>query len=245
MESSDRLNRPYPPSSNVIAVLQRIRDRNLPEVIDTEYFRDAGITESLVSRVVFAFKFLGLVEGDKPTDALVKISRSTDEEYRQILDGLIRSAYREVFEVLDPAMDPPDKFVNFFRRYTPASQRDRMVSFFLAICREAGIETIDAPRQRSILDPNAARQQKTRSAKPAKRAKAALQGEAAGAEPRHEGLAPYPKELEFLIRLLPRQGSPMPQDKRRAWLAMAETALAFLYTEESPSDSDRDEDSEE
>jgi len=147
-------NRPYGPPSNVTLILQRLRSRNMPDQVDNEYLRDAGIPDGTINRTMFGLVFLGLVEDDGPTPALIAISTATDEEYRAILSGLVREAYREVFEVLDPAQDDQGRILNFFRRYTPGSQRSRMVMFFLAMCREAGIPTLDAPRQRV---PSAAR----------------------------------------------------------------------------------------
>ena len=128
-------NRPYGPPSNVTAVLHRLRSRNLPDRVDAEYLRDAGVSEGTVGRTLFALRFLDLVADDgQPTQALRSIHTSTDEEYRTILSGLVREAYSDVFNVIDPAEDSQDRILNVFRRYTPASQRNRMVIFFLGMC---------------------------------------------------------------------------------------------------------------
>src|SRR5581483_8199571 len=112
--------RPYAPPSNVISILQRIRSRNLNDRIDTEYLRDAGIPDGTVARTLSALRFLGLVgEAGEPTQALRTIHTSTDEEYRATLAGLLREAYAEVFNVIDPAEDTQDRILNVFRRYTP------------------------------------------------------------------------------------------------------------------------------
>jgi hypothetical protein len=142
-------NRPYAPPSNVTAILKRLRSRNLPDRIDIDYLRDAGIPEGSIHRTVFALRFLGLVADEQPTGALREMARSTDEEYQGILATLVRQAYQDVFAVIDPAEDSQDRILNVFRRFTPASQRSRMVNFFLGICREAGIPTLDVPRQYS------------------------------------------------------------------------------------------------
>ena len=142
-------NRPYAPPSNVAAILQRLRSRNLPERVDADYLRDAGVSEGTISRTLFALRFLGLVDGGVPTEHLREINKATDEEYRAILAGLIRKAYKEVFDVVDPAQDTQERILNVFRRYTPGSQRERMVVFFLGMCREAGVPTMDVPRQRT------------------------------------------------------------------------------------------------
>ena len=48
----DSNNRPYPPPSNVVSVLQRLRSRNLPEQIDAEFLRDANIPEGTINRTL-------------------------------------------------------------------------------------------------------------------------------------------------------------------------------------------------
>lgn len=220
-------NRPYAPPGNVIAVLHRLRSRNLPERIDAEFLRDAGISEGTIHRVAFALRFLGLVEDDKATKALRDIVTSTDEEYREILGELIRDAYNEVFEIVDPAQDSSDRITNFFRRYTPASQRERMVNLFLGLCREAGMQTLDAPRKRATNDSSRPkRAQQSRTARPAVPKPDQMT--------RSEGssLPNIPPALELLVRSLPPEGAPMSATRRKQWLGMAEAALAFVYPDE-------------
>jgi len=130
MENAETINRPYPPPSNVTTILQRLRSRNLPDQIDNEYLRDASIPDGTIHRTLFALRFLGLIdEAGWLNEPLKAIHTSTDEEYQAILAGLIREAYKEVFNVVDPSQDSQDKILNVFRRYTPASQRSRMVVF--------------------------------------------------------------------------------------------------------------------
>lgn len=218
--------RPYAPPSNVISVLHRLRSRNLPERIDPDYLRDAGIPEGTVARTLSGLRFLGLIdEKGNPNQALGSIHTSTDEEYRDILSGLIREAYSEVFAVIDPAEDNQERILNVFRRYTPASQRQRMVVFFLGMCREAGIPTLDVPRQRPMG-----------GAGPAVRP-ATVRAGRAGADrspARPKGGTPSDVEpaLEGLIRSLPSPGTPLTQERRRQWLTMAEATLAFVYPEQ-------------
>lgn len=215
-------NRPYPPPSNVTAVLQRLRTRNLPEQIDSEYLRAASIPDGTVSRTLFAMRFLGLIGGaGELTEPLKAIHTSTDEEYREIISGLIREAYNEVFNVVDPAQDSQDKILNVFRRYTPASQRGRMVIFFLGMCREAGIPTLDVPKARGMTAQSAKQ--------PAKREAAR-----AGAAPQRkkvEVLAGIDPAVEGLVRALPPPGEPLSEERRKQWLNMAEATLKFVYPE--------------
>jgi hypothetical protein len=143
--------RPYAAPANVVAVLQRCRSRNLPEVIDNDFFRVVGISDIVFGRVREALGFMGLIgEDGRPTDLLQAIAAATDEEYRQLLAGAVRSAYREDFDRVDPAEDTQPRIVNAFQRYEPRSQTNRMVMLFLGLCREAGIPVLDAPRERQM-----------------------------------------------------------------------------------------------
>jgi hypothetical protein len=216
--------------SHVIDVLKRLRSRNLPDRVDSEYLRAAGVPDGSNYRVVFALKFLGLVENDMPTSDLRAIATSTDEEYRSILKRLIQTAYRDVFEVIDPAEDGADKIANVFRRYVPASQRDRMVVFFLGMCREAGIPTLDPPRQRTSGVAPGERRSGTRArAKSLAPSTTPTVAVTSRTDAVLTGLHPA---LEMLVRSLPQPGTPMPSQKRAQWIEMATAALAFIYPEE-------------
>ena len=147
----DEVFRPYAPPANVVAVLQRLRRMNTPPRVTREFLRGAEITESLVPRVVATLRFLELTnEADEPTDTLRALVTGTEEEYRELLGQVLRTAYAEDFENVDPSTDPQDRIINAFQRYTPRSQHQRQVMLFLGLCREAGIATADAPRERGL-----------------------------------------------------------------------------------------------
>ena len=65
----------------------------------------------------------------------------------------MRKSYSEVFALVDPSKDQLEVINNHFRRYMPTSQRYRQVTLFLALCRAAGIQVLDAPRDRSTRKP--------------------------------------------------------------------------------------------
>ena len=232
-QATQGTNRPYSPPSNVTAILSRLRNRNLPDVVDTEYLRDASIPDGTNARTLFALRFLGLTtEANEPSPALRSIATSTDEEYMSTLAELIREAYSEVFVSIDPSQDSQVDIVNFFRRYTPASQRSRMVIFFLGMCREAGIATLDVPRQRaSNALPGQGKAQRT--PKPA------------GAKPARvrEPITPSSPApaLDGLIKSLPPVGEAFPGRRREQWLAMVQATLAYLYPDEPTGEPDVDE----
>jgi hypothetical protein len=223
-------NRPYAPPSNITTVLQRLRKRNPPARIDAEFLRDMQISEGTIARAIFALRFLNLIEeDDSPSSALQSIATSTDEEYAEILSGLLREAYSDVFERLDPTQDTQDKFLNFFRRYLPASQRERMVTFFLGMCREAGMQLADAPRQRSTAARAPTSRQSAKGKPGPKKTTSPVAG-SAGGERAHDTES-IPPALLGLVRSLPGEGESLSSARRNQWLQMAAATLAFVYPE--------------
>ena len=145
--------RPYAAPSNVIAVVQRARTRNRPENINNEFLRIAGIPEAVYGRVLQALRFLELIHEDgRPTDTFRALAAAPDSQYRDLLAGVIRHAYRAEFEVVDPEQDLQQRILDAFHPYQPRSQTARMVMLFLGLCREAGIPVRDAPRERRMAD---------------------------------------------------------------------------------------------
>jgi hypothetical protein len=143
--------RPYAATANVTGVIRRTRTRNLPDKIDSDFIRLAGIPDVVISRVASALRFLGLItEDDKPTDTLRALAAAPDEQYREILAAAIRNAYEVDFARVDPAQDGQRQIIDAFRPYQPRSQTQRMVMLFLGLCREAGMEVKDAPRERPM-----------------------------------------------------------------------------------------------
>lgn len=179
----DDLKRPYAAAANVMAVIERCRTRNLPDTIDDEVFRIAGIGPAVFGRVRQTLQFLNLTGGDNtPTDLLRAISKAPAGEYRQLLESAVREAYADDFGGVDPAQDSQLQVFESFRKYEPRSQTARMVMLFLGLCREAGIAVQDAPRERKMQRPSAARGGAVRMAAPKSRTTRATTG-AAMAEP--------------------------------------------------------------
>jgi hypothetical protein len=145
------MRRPYAAPSNITAVLKRTRTRNLPEIIDGDFITLSGVPAIVIGRVMEGLRFIGAIREDgRPTDDLRAISAASDEEYRDVLANMVRRAYQEDFERINPAEDTQAAIVGAFRRYEPRSQTARMVMLFLGLCREAGIPVLDAPRERQM-----------------------------------------------------------------------------------------------
>jgi hypothetical protein len=143
--------RPYAATANVLAVLERVRNRNMPARINADFLRIAGIGEAVVGRVTEALLFLGLIEVDgSPTEDLHAMAGAPDPAYRELLAERVRGAYASDLATINPGEDSQQQIVEAFRRYEPKSQIPRMVMLLLGLCREAGIAVRDAPRERGM-----------------------------------------------------------------------------------------------
>jgi hypothetical protein len=153
MVKTDEQSRPYAAPANIIAVIDRARTRNLPETINNDFLRIAGVPEAVWYRVMQAVRFLGLIHEDgRPSDTFEALAGATESQYKELLEKVIREAYKAEFNVIDPAQDPQARIVDAFRPYKPRSQTLRMVMLFQGLCREAGIPVLDAPRERRMRD---------------------------------------------------------------------------------------------
>lgn len=154
MAVSDDNYRPYAAVANVQAVLDRVRNRNMPSAIDATYIRAAQVPEKSIGRVRDALRFLDFVHADgTPTQRLQAYAVAAvalGEQKQDLLAAAVRDSYRADFERIDPAQDAQDVIVDAFSPYAPKSQRIRMVMLFLGLCRFAGIPVMDAPRDRSM-----------------------------------------------------------------------------------------------
>jgi hypothetical protein len=196
-----------------------------------------GIPDGTIGRTLFAMQFLGLVaEAGLITEALRAMHTSTDEEYKAILSGLIRDSYKDVFSVVDPSEDTQDKILNVFRRYTPGSQRERMVAFFLGMCREAGIPTLDVPKARAMGTGRAAKQPALRLAATKRSARA----EKPQVSHQQHVIGDIDPALEGLVRSLPQPGTALSALRRKQWLIMADATLKFVYPEAETSEVAKD-----
>ncbi|NPV27669.1 MAG: DUF5343 domain-containing protein [Firmicutes bacterium] len=131
---------PYASPSNVIAVIRRIRDRGLPDIINPQFLSQIGISEQGAHRTIATLQFLGLIHDDGiPTDVFKSLHRANQHEYPSELANVIRSAYESIFKVVDPTNTNDIELNDAFRPFEPASQRSRMVTLFLSLCKEAKI----------------------------------------------------------------------------------------------------------
>src|SRR5437667_9867209 len=126
-------NAPYASPKNVLDVTERYRHRGLRTPFTLDLMGQIGVPDGAAHRTLQTLKLLGLVDdGGEPTEALEALKRASEEEYRPRLAQILRSAYHNIFTVVDPAADSPTAVRDAFRFYKPDSQQHRMVTLFLA-----------------------------------------------------------------------------------------------------------------
>lgn len=146
MNNSPGFSPPYGPSANTATVISKWRDHSIPEQITKEWMTKIGLSPNLFTLNLRALQFLGLVdESGYPTDAARRLRTAPSDEYHKVLEQIVRSAYKPIFEVVEPTTASRTQVDDAFRHEKPEAQRARMVAFFLGMCREAGITLQEAP----------------------------------------------------------------------------------------------------
>lgn len=149
IDNSERY-RPYGTTVSVISFCERARTRNLPEQIEDDFFRLAGIDGQAIRRTRHTLVFLGLLEDtNTPSSALRLLVEAPDGEWRNHLRQAVEAAYSEDLQHIDPANDDQTQVRSWFQRYQPRSQTNPMTTLFLGLCRESGMEVREPPRKRS------------------------------------------------------------------------------------------------
>lgn len=131
---------PYAPYGNVLTVINQMRERGLKEPVTMQLITTAGVAEGNASRTLQALRFLDLIDEEGyHTPNFHLLGNAPSDEYPEILGQILKDAYKNVFMVLDPATATDDRLQNAFRYYQPKAQRQRMISLFKGLCREAGL----------------------------------------------------------------------------------------------------------
>jgi uncharacterized protein DUF5343 len=100
-----------------------------------------GVTEALAPRTYVALKFLGLLEDDGTTTERFRALRyAKSDEYQEVFGRTLDAAYKDILDHVDVGEATDSDIANAFRPYSPGGQRDRMITLFVALAREAGWE---------------------------------------------------------------------------------------------------------
>ena len=144
-----KLSAPYSRVAPVVETIRRLRDKGLPNPITSATLKYSGIAEGLAYQTIQALRFLRFIDAEgNHTQALADYRTAPSDQAQQKLAELVREAYKPVFDLVDPDVDGVSRVEDAFRQYQPQGQRDRMVSLFMGLCREAGIIPDTNPEQR-------------------------------------------------------------------------------------------------
>lgn len=146
---------PYASVANVLRAIDHYREK-MPASFSKELLVRLGYPDAYAVRTLRALRLLDLVDDDGlPTDALRELRGATNDEFPARLEQIVRSAYSDVFEVVDPATDSRDAILQAFAYNEPGAQRNRMVVLFLGLCEAAGmLPAGKAPRKRAMRGTN-------------------------------------------------------------------------------------------
>jgi hypothetical protein len=149
---------PYAPSSAVLEIVGRYRNRGLVFPVTHDVLARAGVSSSLIPRTMQALQTLDLFKDNgNPTETLEGIRLAPETEYKKRLEDWIKGAYADVFAFVDPAVDDDTRIRDAFRNYQPIAQQPRMVSLFKGLCVAAGLigDKPRAPRTPAPARPRA------------------------------------------------------------------------------------------
>lgn len=131
---------PYAFTGNVLDILGRLREASLPNLIDATAVVRIGVSEGNAHRTIAALRFLGLVDEEyKQTDVMKSLAKASTEDYPTVLGAVIRNAYSEIFQLVNPETSTEQKVMDAFRGREPQSQWKQMGTLFIGLCQEAGI----------------------------------------------------------------------------------------------------------
>jgi hypothetical protein len=218
---------PYAPAKPVLDVIQRFRERGLPEVLSRQELHRLGAAEGNSDRIHKTFQFLDLIDqGGKRTPTFDRLGKASSSEYQSVFAEVVRAAYAPILAIVDPKSDTDIAINDAFRHYEPAGQRKQMVVLFLALCREAGLAEAAVQPRRATLRREATSPAQPRGNAPRK-GKVVDRGEESGAA--DDAASSDYRLLSALIQQLPRDGK-WTQSRRDRWL-QAFTANIDLLVE--------------
>jgi hypothetical protein len=230
---------PYAPPASVLVVLHYYREREVPELITLSSLMQIGVKEAIAPRALATLRFLNLVEADGlVAKRFHSLRYASESDYESLLSELLRAAYKRVFDRVDVAVASAVQVKAAFHPYRPGAQRDRMITLFLALCREAGMALASQPKRSSIRQvssrdlPITLRGDHQPTAPVGERDTKTGHGAEGDSAPVTNGM-PDPAILAWFQRL-PNPGLPWAPVLRKKWLKVLASILDSVYAEAPP-----------
>lgn len=221
---------PYAPAATIIDIVKRYRDRGLPMPLNGEALGRIGVPDSLSSRVLYALTTLDLIDADgAPTPTLEGLRLAAEAEFRPRQEEWLRSAYADIFSIVDPTQDDETRIRDAFRNYQPVGQQSRMVTLFVGLCANAGV----MPEKAGSVRPSSGARSpsSTRSPSVGRPARAVSPpprsvGKVATKNP-PKGPGELPPALAGLLESLPDAAEGWTKDERARFMTTFEAVLDF------------------
>ena len=145
-----RVPPPYGPTRGMLEGLQLLQ-RTSPSRVDEGYLRQHGVGPGNEYKVIGALRFLGLIdERGEPTEQC-RLLRTRGPAFTLALQGIVRAAYQDLFNTLDPSRATRDQIYNYFvtRLGMGPEMATKSARFFMGLCQWAEIEVEpETPRRR-------------------------------------------------------------------------------------------------
>jgi hypothetical protein len=218
---------PYAPTSAVLSLIERHRNKGLPPTLDSDVLARSGISASLIPRTLQAMQTLDLIGDDgKLSPTLEALRLAPEAEFKARLAEWLNGAYADALRYVDPSVDDEIRIRDAFRSYSPVGQQARMVTLFTGLFAAAGI----APeRQRAAAPRKPSRPASNGGASSARRleTKAPKQDSAkSDVRPLQAGLPPA---LSGLLLSLPANGDSWTKAERDRFIATFGAVLDFCF----------------
>jgi hypothetical protein len=211
---------PYAPSSAILDIIGFHRNRGLPSTVNGEVLTRAGISSSLVPRVLQALQTLDLInDNGRPTSVFDGIRMAPESEYKQRLEDWLKAAYADVFTFVDPGKDDDTRIRDAFRAYQPVGQQSRMVTLFEGLCAAAGLM---AEKSQTVRSPSSPR------TRPVPISPRGVPKPSVKNNPVNPG-SNLPPALAGLLASLPPASLGWTQDERDKFIATFEAVLDFCF----------------
>jgi hypothetical protein len=131
---------PYVAPGVFIPLLERNRQKGLPNPLTTEALQKLGVSDSLIPRTLQAFRTLDLIgEDGRHTALLENFRRAPEADYQPMMAEWLKGAYAHALDYIDPATADDTSIRDAFRHYNPISMQPRMIGLFTSLFEAAGV----------------------------------------------------------------------------------------------------------
>lgn len=217
---------PYAPPQTVMSLIHQYRNKALPTPFTKDVLTRAAVPDSLVARTLQAFRLLDLIDdGGNPTPAFEGLRRAAEADFPARLAEIVRGAYADVFQFVDPATESQERVRDVFRHYEPLGQLTRIVTLFLGLCEAAGIvpegtrkQGPTAGRTRTTPTPRQNRKEPNRPASFSSKVRV-----------RNDENGIIPAAITGILSSLPAEGESWTTARRAKFVAVFGSVLDFVY----------------